>query len=194
MSLILWRLSRPPDISVRALPQGFTSRDIVLPLPPLLHPLRNIPITALPLYCTNLNNLCAGYSCTTHTFLIKLYAKCLWCVVSRRLSEATSISFYCYDLEFSVLFLSMFLFIHSVSLSVLSSLAFCHIHALVFPSHVSVFLFDLSPNTSRVCVCTIRLLPEFWYLRKTLFTSRFLEFPAAVLICIVSSSPQLCSF
>ena len=39
----------------------------------------------------------------------------------------------------------MFLFIHSVSLSVLSSLAFCQIHALVFPSHVFVFLFDLCP-------------------------------------------------
>ena len=42
----------------------------------------------------------------------------------------------CYDLEFSV-FVWFCLF----------SPAFCHIHALVFPSHVSVFLFDLSPNT-----------------------------------------------
>ena len=91
----------------------------------------------------------------------------------------------CYDLNFSVLFL----FIYLVLLSVLSSLTFCQIHALVFPSHISVFLFDLSPNTSRVCVCTIRSFPEFWYLLRTWFTSRFLEFHAAVLICIVINSP-----
>ena len=45
-------------------------------------------------------------------------------------------------LEFSVLFL--FMYIYLVSSSVLSSPAFCEIHALVFPSHVSVFLCDLS--------------------------------------------------
>ena len=76
------------------------------------------------------------------------------------------------------------IFIH-FSLSVLSSLAICHIHALMFPSHVSCVsvCFCVSPNTSRVCVCTIRLFLEFWYLRRTWLTSRFLEFSTAVLIC-----------
>ena len=63
------------------------------------------------------------------------------------------------------------------------------VHALVFPSHVSVFIYDLSPNTSRVCVCTIWSFLEFWYFLRTWFTSRFLEFPAAILICIVINSP-----
>ena len=65
-------------------------------------------------------------------------------------------------------FLFCFLFVFSLFIIISSSVpvihTFCHILALVFPSLVFVFMFDLSPNTARVCVCTIRLFPGFWYL------------------------------
>ena len=50
-----------------------------------------------------------------------------------------------------------------------------------FLSPLLMFMCDLSPSTARVCVCTIRLYPGFWYLHWTGFTSRFLEFPAVAL-------------
>ena len=60
----------------------------------------------------------------------------------------------CYDLSFSVLFLFMFLYMYYFSWSCLPCLLsvsfipiFCQLHALMFPSHVSVFTFDLSPST-----------------------------------------------
>ena len=89
----------------------------------------------------------------------------------------------------SVLFLFVFVFIYEYSLLVSVFSAFSHVLALVFPSHVFVFMLDFSPNTSQVCVCTIRLFPGFWYIHWTAFPSRFLEFRTVVLICIVINSP-----
>ena len=84
--------------------------------------------------------------------------------------------------------LFMFLYIYYFSSSCLSSVISI-IHSLILP----VIMLSCSPVMS-LCFCliwTLRLFPDSWHFPITSLASRFLEFAAAILICIAINSPLL---
>ena len=127
-------------------------------------------------------NICISKKCYDLNLSVLFWLLFLLIHYFHYLSESCLLLFFiprfcqlsCIMLWESVLFLFVFLFIHIINFQYLS---FCILSCSCtrVPSHVFVFMFDLSPNTSRVCVCTIWLFRVFWYIHWTAFTSRFLN-------------------
>ena len=95
----------------------------------------------------------------------------------------------------------LFLYLHYFSLSA-SLVVYCYYfsfpdsvshYALVFPSHVSVFLCYLNPSTPESVSSHSLVISGFLAFSEFFLRSSFSWFPALLLIYIVINSPVLCS-